>query len=71
MDHIEIVQRLQELKRQLMSEPGTIDRNVHAVTKAIWIVKNSKNTNKALVLGYVYGIASSAIVAMSITAIFR
>lgn len=71
MDHVEIEQRLRSLKEQLMLNPGTMDRNVKALSKAIKIVKTAKKMDVAIITAYFYGISTAFIVWIVCMFIFR
>ncbi len=72
MDHIEIIQRLNVLKEQLLaSNGGFINRNVKAVDKAIRIIKYSSNLQVIFVGAYFSGVVTGAIIASVLMAIFR
>ena len=72
MDHIEIIQRLNVLKEQLLeTNGGFINRNVKAVDNAIKIIKYSSNLHAIFVGSYFSGAVTGIIITSILMAVFR
>lgn len=72
MDHIEIIQRLTILKKQLLAcNGGVLNRNVKAVDRAIRIVRFFGNVQAVFVGTYFSGIVTGIIGTLILMAIFR
>lgn len=71
MDHIEIIQRLNALKEQLLkSNGGFLNRNIKAIDKAVEAVECYNNLQTVLAGRYLVGIITGVIISSILIAIF-